>query len=95
MSIRQHVVGENPEEGPRILVSFTGVDPLNTIAPIMRDIHEGMVPDTPENRLNAALACIVQLTRRIVKLENTCLGLIRERREMAGLAVEQSFKEED
>lgn len=86
MSVHQHIL-ENPEdvEHPKILVSFDDGDPMNTIAPFMHSIKTGMVDDTPENRLNAAFACIVQLTKRLLKLENTCLGVLKERRALVGL----------
>ena len=43
---------------------------MDTLAPIMDTLPQGKVLDTPENRLSAALACCVQLTRQVRKLGN-------------------------
>ena len=58
-------VSRSPKK--RVYVDSNNYDPMDTLAPLR--IPTGFLEDTPENRANAALACCVQLTRRIVELE--------------------------
>ena len=54
----------------KIYIDVNNWDPMDTLAPLLDDLpHDQEVPDTPENRLNAALACCVQLTKRLSKVE--------------------------
>ena len=53
---------------PPIYIDQYNYDPLDTIAPLR--LPQGNVSDTTENRANAALACIVALTRQVIELRN-------------------------
>ena len=56
----------------KLFIDETNYDPMDTLAPIihMGNFPNGEVPDTPQNRANAALACCVQLTRQLRALRN-------------------------
>ena len=53
----------------RIYIDVNNFDPMDTLAPLLGDLPHDQVPDTSENRVKAALACCVQLTRRLTKVE--------------------------
>tara|TARA_Y100000817_G_scaffold307766_1_gene294598 strand:- start:1832 stop:2065 length:234 start_codon:yes stop_codon:yes gene_type:complete len=50
-----------------IWIDADNYDIMDTMAPLLNgnDLKKGTVPDTPENRTDAALACIVSLYRQL------------------------------
>ena len=67
----------------RIYIDVNNWDPMDTLAPLLGDLPHDLVPDTPENRLKAALACCVQLTRRLSAVEKELNNLKKTQIERA------------
>ena len=56
---------------PHIFVDPNNNDVFDTLAmPIVKSLPIGNLPDTPENRLSAALAVSYQLGRKVARLQN-------------------------
>jgi len=51
-----------------IFIDKTNYDVFDTLNPI--SLPSGMVQDTPENRANAALACVYSLARQLRSTQN-------------------------
>ena len=54
----------------KIFVDKNNYDVFDTLNPIAKSLPSGMVEDTQENRINAALACIYSLARQLRNTEN-------------------------
>ena len=61
------VFGRSVSNG-KILVEYENDDIFDTLnEPIMQSIQTGLLDDTHENRINAALCCIYSLTKQLHK----------------------------
>lgn len=67
----------------KIYIDVNNWDPMDTLAPLLGDLPHEQVPDTPANRLKAALACCVQLTRRLSVVEKELNNLKKTQIERA------------
>ena len=52
-----------------IIIDPYNWDPMDTLVPLLPSLPTKKVPNTPENRLKAALSCCYQLTMRLQKAE--------------------------
>ena len=64
-----------PQSLNRILVDINNYDVFDTLNPIVNSLPKGMVEDTLENRVNAALACIFSLARQLRETQNKLSNL--------------------
>lgn len=70
----------------RIYIDVNNWDPRDVgdyLTVLLGDLPHVLVPDTPENRLKAALACCVQLTRRLSVVEEKLNNLKKTQIERA------------